>query len=57
MNERKLAHVAVLDQGCLVGLLSKAELLPATFRYHGERPILQIKMDQRVLFLGRTYSC
>lgn len=56
MNERKLAHVAVLDQGCLVGLLSKAELLAAQLRYH-ERIFYEIEMDQKLLFLRGTYSC
>jgi CBS domain-containing protein len=56
MNERKLTHVAVLDQGRLAGLLSQADLLAAQIRYY-ERVFYEIEMDQKLLFLRGTYSC
>jgi len=56
MNERQVAHVAVLDQGRLVGLLSQADLLAAQIAYH-ERIFHETEMDQKLLFLRGTYSC
>lgn len=56
MNERQATHVAVLDQGRLVGLLSQADLLAARIAYH-ERIFHEIEMDQKLLFLRGTYSC
>ena len=56
MNERHVAHVAVLDQGRLVGLLSQADLLAARIAYH-ERIFHETEMDQKLLFLRGTYSC
>ena len=56
MNERQVTHVAVLDQGRLVGLLSQADLLAARIAYH-ERIFQETEMDQKLLFLRGTYSC
>ena len=56
MNERQVTHVAVLDQGRLVGLLSQADLWAARIAYH-ERIFHETEMDQKLLFLRGTYSC
>ena len=56
MNERQVTHVAVLDQGQLVGLLSQADLLAARIAYH-ERIFHETEMDRKLLFLSGTYSC
>jgi CBS domain-containing protein len=56
MNERQVTHVAVLDQGRLVGLLSQADLLAAWMAYY-ERIFQETEMDQKLLFLRGTYSC
>ncbi len=56
MNERRVTHVAVLDQGRLVGLLSEADLLAARIAYC-ERIFQETEMDQKLLFLRGTYSC
>ena len=56
MNERQITHVAVLDQGRLLGLLSQADLLTAQIAYH-ERIFHETEMDQKLLFLRGTYSC
>ena len=56
VNERQVTHVAVLDQGRLVGLLSQADLLVARVAYH-ERIFHEAEMDQKLLFLRGTYSC
>jgi CBS domain-containing protein len=56
MKERKVTHVAVLDQGRLVGLLSETDLLAARIAHH-ERIFHETEMDQKLLFLRGTYSC
>lgn len=56
MNERQITHVAVLDQGKVVGLLSQADLLAARIA-HLERIFYETEMDQKLLFLRGTYSC
>ncbi|MGO9389884.1 CBS domain-containing protein [Rhodoblastus sp.] len=56
MNERHVTHLAVLDQGRLVGLLSEADLLAARIAYF-ERIFQETEMDQKLLFLRGTYSC
>ena len=56
MHERRVTHVAVLEQGRLVGLLSQADLLAARIAYH-ERIFHETEMDQKLLFLRGTYSC
>ncbi len=56
LHERQVTHVAVVDQGRLVGLLSQADLLAARIAYH-ERIFHETEMDQKVLFLRGTYSC
>jgi CBS domain-containing protein len=56
MKERQLTHVAVLDQGRLLDLLSQAELLAAQISYL-ERIFYETEMDQKLLFLRGTYSC
>jgi CBS domain-containing protein len=56
MNERQVTHLAVLDQGRLVGLLSEADLLAARIAYY-ERIFQETEMDQKLLFLRGTYSC
>jgi CBS domain-containing protein len=56
MNERQVTHVAVLDEGRLVGLLSQADLLAAPVAYH-KRIFHETEMDQNLLLLRGTYSC
>jgi signal-transduction protein with cAMP-binding, CBS, and nucleotidyltransferase domain len=56
MDERQVTHVAVLDQGRLVGLLSQTDLLAARIAYL-ERVFHETEMDQKLLFLRGTYSC
>ena len=56
MSERKVTHLAVLDQGQLIGLLSQADLLAAQIAYH-ERIFHETELDQKLLFLRGTYSC
>jgi CBS-domain-containing membrane protein len=56
MNERHVTHLAVLDQGRLIGLLSQADLLAARIAYH-EQIFHETEMDQKLLFLRGTYSC
>jgi predicted transcriptional regulator len=56
MKERQVTHVAVLDQGRLVGLLSETDLLAARIA-HLERIFHETEMDQKLLFLRGTYSC
>lgn len=56
LKERHGTHVAVLDDGRLVGLLSQADLLAAEIAYH-ERIFHETEMDQKLLFLQGTYSC
>jgi CBS domain-containing protein len=56
MKERRVTHVAVLDQGRLVGLLSETDLLAARIAHH-ERIFRETEMDQKLLFLRGTYSC
>ncbi len=56
MKERQVAHVAVLDEGRIVGLLSEADLLAAWIAYC-ERIFQETEMDQKLLFLRGTYSC
>jgi len=56
MNERQVTHVAVLDQGRPVGLLSQTDLLAARIAYH-ERIFHETEMDQKLLFLRGAYSC
>src|SRR5208282_3982654 len=54
MKERQVTHVAVIDQGRLVGLLSEADLLAARIAYY-ERIFQETEMDQKLLFLRGTY--
>jgi CBS domain-containing protein len=56
MKERRVTHLAVLDQGRLVGLLSETDLLAARIAYQ-ERIFQETEMDQKLLFLRGTYSC
>jgi CBS domain-containing protein len=56
MKEKQVTHVAVLDQGRLVGLLSETELLAARI-VHYQRIFHETEMDQKLLFLRGTYSC
>jgi signal-transduction protein with cAMP-binding, CBS, and nucleotidyltransferase domain len=56
MKERRVTHLAVLDQGRLVGLLSETDLLKARIAHH-ERIFRETEMDQKLLFLRGTYSC
>jgi len=56
MNERQISHVAVLDRGRLVGLLSQADLMAARIAYL-ERIFHETEMDQKLLFQRGTYSC
>jgi CBS domain-containing protein len=56
LKERKVTHLAVLDQGRLVGLLSETDLLKARIAHH-ERIFSETEMDQKLLFLRGTYSC
>ncbi len=56
LKERQVTHVAVLDQGRLIGLLSEADLLAAQIAYH-ERIFHETEMDQKLMFLRGTYSC
>ena len=56
MKDRRVTHVAVLDQGRLVGLLSETDLLTARIAHH-ERIFRETEMDQKLLFLRGTYSC
>jgi len=56
MNELEVTHAAVLDEGRLVGLLSRTDLLLALIAYH-ERVFHEAEMDQKLLFLRGTYSC
>jgi CBS domain-containing protein len=56
MNEQRATHLAVLDRGRLVGLLSQADLLAAQIDYY-ERVFHEAEMDQKLLFLRGTYSC
>ena len=51
-----ITHLAVVDNGRLVGLLSQADLLAALIAYH-ERIFYETEMDQKLLFLRGTYSC
>jgi len=56
LNERRATHVAVLDQGRPVGLLSEADLLASQVAHH-ERVFHETEMDQKLMFLRGTYSC
>jgi CBS domain-containing protein len=56
LSEGQTAHVAVLDRGRLVGLLSQTELL-AELIAHLERIFHETELDQKLLFLRGTYSC
>ena len=56
IKQRQVAHLAVLDQGRLVGLLSETDLLAARIAHH-ERIFHETEMDQKLLFLRGTYSC
>jgi CBS-domain-containing membrane protein len=56
MKERRVTHLAVLDQCRLLGLLSETELLAARIAYY-ERIFQETEMDQKLLFLRGTYSC
>ncbi|MGO9422355.1 CBS domain-containing protein [Roseiarcus sp.] len=56
MNEWRVTHAAVLDEGRLAGLLSQTDLLAAQIAYH-ERVFHETEMDQKLLFLRGTYSC
>jgi predicted transcriptional regulator len=56
MKERHVTHLAVLDQGRPVGLLSETDLLTARIAHH-ERIFRETEMDQKLLFLRGTYSC
>jgi CBS domain-containing protein len=56
MYERQVTHVAVLDEGRLVGLLSQADLLAARIAYHA-RIFHETEIDQKLLFLRGSYSC
>jgi CBS domain-containing protein len=56
IKERHDTHVAVLDHGRLIGLLSQADLLAVLVAYH-ERIFYETEMDQKLLFLRGTYSC
>jgi CBS domain-containing protein len=56
MKERRVTHVAVIDQGRLVGILSETDLLAARISHH-EHIFHEAEMDQKLLFLRGTYSC
>ena len=56
MHQRHATHVAVVDEGRLVGLISEADLMVAMIAYH-ERIFYETEMDQKLLFLRGTYSC
>ena len=56
MSERQITHLAVLDQGRVAGLLSKADLMAAQIAYL-ERIFRETEMDQKLLFRRGTYSC
>jgi CBS domain-containing protein len=56
MSEGQGAHVAVLDRGRLLGLLSRTDLLAEVIAYH-ERVFHEAEMDRKLLFLRGTYSC
>jgi len=56
MKERQVTHVAVLDRGRLIGLLSGTDLLAARIAHH-ERIFHETELDQKLLFLRGTYSC
>lgn len=49
-------HLAVVDAGRLVGLLSKDHLATAMIAHH-ERIFHEGEMDRNLLFLRGTYSC
>jgi CBS domain-containing protein len=55
-SERKVTHLAIVDQGRLVGILSRADLLAARIAYH-EHVFQETEMDRKLLFLRGTYSC
>lgn len=56
MDERRAAHVAVVDQQRLLGLLSRTDLLAALIAYH-ERIFHETEIEKKLLFLSGTYSC
>lgn len=56
LKERRVTHLAVLDEGRLVGLLSESDLLAALIAHH-EHIFHETEMDQKLLFLRGTYSC
>jgi CBS domain-containing protein len=56
MSEKQLQHIAVLDNGKLLGLLSIGDLLKAIIVQY-ERVFQASELDQRILFLQGTYSC
>jgi signal-transduction protein with cAMP-binding, CBS, and nucleotidyltransferase domain len=55
-DERRGGHVAIVDQGRLLGLLSRTDLLAARVVYL-EYVYHEIEMDQKLMFLQGTYSC
>lgn len=56
LRERRATHLAVVEAGRLVGLLSEGDLLAATVAWR-ERIAHETELDQRLLFLRGTYSC
>lgn len=50
------SHLAVVDNGSLLGVLSRDDLL-AELAAHGERVFTAIDLDQRIMFKRGTYSC
>lgn len=56
IDERRATHLCVLDQGRLVGLLSRADLAAARIAHH-ERIFHESEIDQKLLFLRGTFSC
>lgn len=56
VREHDLPFLPVLDDGRILGLLSRGDLLAAAAA-HYEKVFRELALDQQILFLRGTYSC
>jgi len=56
MNEHRLDHLPVVEDGRLCGLVSRNDLQAAVIGQY-ERIFHELELDLKILFLQGTYSC